>query len=287
MIERRHYSPAGATLRRLAPLAAALWFAAIPAKAAPPAETPKEESAETTAKRAEKIAAEAYEAYKAGDYPKAVALYNSAIQLQPTATLYYNIARIYDTKLNEYELAIEYYRRFVTAPDADPELIGKATARIASLKELQEKQAKEKEAALSAPKKGETKPAPAPLPPVEPSPGFPYKTTGIIVGAVGVVGLTLGTIFGLNALSRDKDASTYCSRSTCTDPRGIELASDAHTLGNLSTVSFVAGGALTAIGAVIYLVGPSPGKAAKSMPAFHVEPSISPHAGMVVASGAF
>ena len=56
--------------------------------------------------------AEFYKAYQAGDYAKALQHYQDSYRLVPTADILFNIAKIYDTKLQDRQLAIDYYRKY-------------------------------------------------------------------------------------------------------------------------------------------------------------------------------
>lgn len=88
--------------------------------------------------------------------------------------------------------------------------------------------------------------------------GSAQRMTGLVFGGVGVVGLGLGTFFGLQASSKWSDA-----KSKCTDypygcgAEGADLRSSAHSQATISTVAFVAGGALLATGVVLYLTAPA------------------------------
>ncbi len=90
------------------------------------------------------------------------------------------------------------------------------------------------------------------------SSGSAQRTTGLVLGGVGVVGIGLGTFFGLQASSKWSDA-----KNKCTDyPFGCgaeasDLRSSASSAAGVSTVAFVAGGALLATGLVLYLTAPS------------------------------
>lgn len=105
-------------------------------------------------------------------------------------------------------------------------------------------------------------PPPNVPPKTEPGRSSALKTTGLLVGAVGVVGLGVGTVFGVLAISKNSSAndghcgSTFGGTNSC-DPTGISLRSDAANFGNVSTVSFIAGGVLAAGGAALWLFAPS------------------------------
>ena len=94
-------------------------------------------------------------------------------------------------------------------------------------------------------------------PPSDKPAGSAQRVTGLVFGGVGVVGLGLGTFFGLQASSKWSDA-----KAKCTDyPYGCsgdaaDARSSAHSGATVSTVAFVAGGALLATGVVLYLTAP-------------------------------
>lgn len=93
------------------------------------------------------------------------------------------------------------------------------------------------------------------------------RTVGLVVAGVGVVGLGVGGYFGLQAMSKKKDADGHCDGSACRDQAGVDLRRDARSAGTISTIAFVAGGVATAAGAVLYLTAPKPGRArARLMP---------------------
>lgn len=95
-------------------------------------------------------------------------------------------------------------------------------------------------------------------PPSDKPVGSAQRTTGLVFGGVGVVGLGLGAFFGAQAASKWSDA-----KGKCTDypygcgAEGADLRSSAHSQATVSTVAFVAGGALLATGVVLYLTAPS------------------------------
>jgi hypothetical protein len=84
------------------------------------------------------------------------------------------------------------------------------------------------------------------------------RVTGLVLGGAGVVGLGFGTFFGLQASSKWSDAKEKCADY----PYGCgtdasDLRASARSAGTVSTVAFVAGGALLATGVVLYLTAPS------------------------------
>ena len=101
-----------------------------------------------------------------------------------------------------------------------------------------------------------TAPTPAVPAAAAPTPahaGSSQRTIAVAVAAVGVVGLGLGTIFGLQASSTWSQAKAHCSSypNGC-DPRGIDLQSSASSKATVSTVAFIAGGVALGVGAVLW-----------------------------------
>jgi hypothetical protein len=81
--------------------------------------------------------------------------------------------------------------------------------------------------------------------------GSTQRTVGLVLGGAGVVGVLVGSVFGLMSKSTHDDALTHCLGTRCTQT-GIDLGDKATTQAAISTVSFVAGGVLLAGGAVLY-----------------------------------
>src|SRR5262249_2187183 len=106
------------------------------------------EAASADVSRSESYAAEAFEAYQKKDFQGAVVLYMKALEAAPSADVLFNLAKIYDTKLNDRPLAMSFYRRYIADPGAEPERVRTANARLAELREL-EAAANEKPAAAS------------------------------------------------------------------------------------------------------------------------------------------
>jgi serine/threonine-protein kinase len=93
------------------------------------------------------------------------------------------------------------------------------------------------------------------------------RTLAIVAGAAGVVGLGLGSVFGLVSSSHKSDADKHCDANNVCDDEGLGLRHDAIKAGNLATVGFVAGGVLAATGIVLWITAPprtatAPGTAA-------------------------
>lgn len=97
--------------------------------------------------------------------------------------------------------------------------------------------------------------------PDRPEGGFGgQKIAGLAVGALGIGGVVLGTVFGLQAKSKNDESKPYCRTQgadlLCQD-QGLNLVNEAKSAATISTVSFIAGGALTVTGLVLFLTAPS------------------------------
>lgn len=92
------------------------------------------------------------------------------------------------------------------------------------------------------------------------SDGSGMRTIGLIVAGVGVVGLGVGAVTGIMAMGKHDDAVATCPSypDRCpADGSGTRLNEDARDLASISTIAFIGGSALVAIGAVLFFVAPS------------------------------
>lgn len=86
--------------------------------------------------------------------------------------------------------------------------------------------------------------------------GSTQRLLGVVAGGVGIVGIGVGTVFGLKAKSTYNDAVDGCDAEHQCPQGSLDKADDASSQATLSTVSFIAGGVLLAGGAVLYLTAP-------------------------------
>lgn len=99
--------------------------------------------------------------------------------------------------------------------------------------------------------------APPPPPPPPPSSWSTGKTLAIVSGAVGVVGVGLGVIFGAYASSSQSREKSDCSASLCTSyAQATEDYNTAKKDATGSTIAFTAGGVLMATGVVLWFTAP-------------------------------
>ncbi len=116
------------------------------------------------------------------------------------------------------------------------------------------------------------------------------KILGLVTGGVGVAGVAVGSVFGLMTLSQKSQQQSVCaSPSSCTSSGHAQALSD-HSTGmtdsTISTVAFVAGGALLVGGAVIFFTAGHPSEAPATA-GLRVVPSVGPGGGGIFVSGAF
>jgi tetratricopeptide (TPR) repeat protein len=233
------------------------------------------------AQTVEQLASQAYEQTSTGKYSEAIATYMKAFEISRAAAVLYNIAAIYDRKLHERSLAMEYFRRYLQAPDADPEFARKATERLSALKAETATEEKTRASMQVA-----TLPPPAPPPPAEPPPdtvsksdGTGLRIAGFVVGAVGLVGV--GTGLGLGALAKSKyDSATsnkYCGATSCTNPQGVTLDNQASSFATASTVTVIAGAVFLAAGITFVLVAPHGHSSSSAM--LTLAPQVTPTPG--------
>jgi hypothetical protein len=76
-------------------------------------------------------------------------------------------------------------------------------------------------------------------------------------GGVGVVGLGVGTVFGIVALSTRSAANGICPGATCATQLGSQKWSDAVAASNISTAAFIVGGAGLLAGATLWFTAPA------------------------------
>jgi hypothetical protein len=96
---------------------------------------------------------------------------------------------------------------------------------------------------------------------------------GLVAGGIGVAGIAVGTVFGLLASSANNAQKSDCaSASSCVNrAQALDDHSALQTDGAISTVAFVVGGGLLAIGGVLLLTA-------------HTAPAQSPRAAIVITS---
>ncbi|MEN9581457.1 MAG: hypothetical protein RJA70_4466 [Pseudomonadota bacterium] len=105
-------------------------------------------------------------------------------------------------------------------------------------------------------------PAPKPAaslasPAAPPDPGWTQTHTAYSFGIAGLIGLGIGTGFGVDALSKNDDSSGECDGDNQCTPTGVELRGDALASARLATIGLIAGSALLGTGLVLLVTSNS------------------------------
>lgn len=256
--------------------------------ATPPA--PAGASAPAAPLTGEQLAAQAYELHTAGKYAEAIATYLRAYEVSNAAVTLLNIATIYDRKLHESALAAEFYRRYLGAPDAEPDLVQKATARLTALKAEESAAKAEAASAETSPAQSAPPAAPAPAPAPEALPPAQHhgvRTAGIVFLTTGLAAVGGGLVLGLLAKDKNDDANALCNGDACSTPHGVDLAHDAGTFATISTVTFISGLALATGGLVMVLAGGGGSAPTRASTALAFAPVLGPTGGGVNLQGGF
>jgi hypothetical protein len=109
------------------------------------------------------------------------------------------------------------------------------------------------------------------------------RTLGFVLGGVGVASLAVGAVTGLMALSDASTVKDHCDANLACDQQGVDAASSGQTLATVSTITVIAGAALTAAG--LYLVLTS--KAKPESPRAAMVPFATPNGGGAALAGSF
>ncbi len=126
-------------------------------------------------------------------------------------------------------------------------------------------------------------PTPAPAPRADTgSPGSTQRTLGLIAGGVGLVGIGVGSVFGVQAIQKNNDAKKICPDNVCSSQRGLTLTDDAKRAATISDIAIGAGAAVLAAGVVLYLTAPR-----KRNAVLRLQPSIGRAGGGVSLGGRF
>lgn len=83
------------------------------------------------------------------------------------------------------------------------------------------------------------------------------KTWGLVVGAAGIVGLGVGSYFGIQALSGSSQAKQACPNAACPTPSAIQQNDDAKTDARIADVGFAVGAGALVAGSLLYFLAPS------------------------------
>jgi tetratricopeptide (TPR) repeat protein len=79
-------------------------------------------------------------------------------------------------------------------------------------------------------------------------------TAAYVTGAIGVVGLGVGSYFGVRAIGKNNDAKRLCPTDDRCVGSGVSLTNQARHAAVASNIAFVGGAALVGLGVVLYLM---------------------------------
>jgi hypothetical protein len=91
--------------------------------------------------------------------------------------------------------------------------------------------------------------------PIGASRGTGQRVGGALVGVAGLVGLGVGTYYGVTSLQDHNNAQPHCGPAGC-DATGVSLRNDARQAGTVSTIALIGGGAALLVGIVVYATAP-------------------------------
>jgi hypothetical protein len=191
---------------------------------------PKEPTA-----RAEWLSSRAEQAFSDGRFSDAIKLYLDAWEAVPSAAILYNVAFIYDRRLQDPDLAIQYYDRAASSPDADASLVEKALARVAAIRAERGKKPPPRE------------PDPEPEPDSDPLPLGPI----LVMGGGGAL-LLGGIAMGFVASSTEDE---FQSATTVADKRSLQSSGQTQAL--VADILMI-GGVLTAAGGFLWYLFDAP-----------------------------
>jgi hypothetical protein len=91
------------------------------------------------------------------------------------------------------------------------------------------------------------------------------RVVGVVVGAIGVAGIGVGSAFGLTAKSTYDKSDAHCNGDHC-DPTGHDFRQSAFSKAEVSDIAFGVGGAALVGGVVLFLTAPKAEQAAVITP---------------------
>ncbi len=223
------------------------------------------------------LSRESVEAYRSGQYDRAVQLLTRAYAIQPLPILLFNLAKAYE-KLNDLPRAKDFYEKYLASGMALPKYAQKAQTRVAEIAAELAKQ----QAAIEKPPPAPppvVPPAPVVVKPPAPPPPLPvdlwqvrrpklaaWATSSLLV-ALGSLGAGVGLYLSVASLHSQYEASLD-------EVTKRKLRVDADRRGIASSVMYGAAGLAAVSGfCAIYLLVRHPAKEARSAA---LSPTIAP-----------
>jgi hypothetical protein len=107
----------------------------------------------------------------------------------------------------------------------------------------------------AAPPSPEQAPSESPIP--SPSAGLgATRAVALVAGGLGLLGVGLGSAFGVASKSKHDQATAYCNGTACTDPLGVTYGDAAKKDGNIATALLIVGGVGLAAGVTLWFAAP-------------------------------
>lgn len=210
------------------------------------AQTDAEITPEQRAKRVEQLASAGADAYRGGDFEGAIEAFKEGYQLEPVPNLLYNIAKSYE-KLEKYADAVDYYQKFVVAPEVDSGARQAALDRIESLREIAALKNDQKTSDTQSDTK--TKEDPQVTNPDRRREGGEEPTNYAALGTIGGGVVLLGAGLTMGYLASNQ-ADTVTGGATY-DER-MNAQSDGQTYALIADGLFVAAAAAVGVGIYLY-----------------------------------
>ncbi|MFO0750461.1 MAG: hypothetical protein U1F43_33050 [Myxococcota bacterium] len=182
----------------------------------------------------------------------------------PSASILYNVAFIYDKRLKDAELAIDYYDRVAKAADADPALAEKARTRAKALRDAAKPPDHPPDRPPDhPPDRPPDHPPDHPPEQVDDGGGFPVGP--VVTMAAGAVVLGTGIVFGSMAKSTHDD---FEAAETAAKKKDLQSTGRSQAL--IADLGMAVGGAALA-GGIVWLIidqvsGPSDASGVEAVP---------------------
>lgn len=248
-----------------------------PAAGAPqaaPAEAQTEDQAE-----AQKHFQRAKDLYQAGSYREAIAELEQARSLDPKAKeLVFNLGIVHE-KLAQYDEAISWFRQYQEMEGVTEQERAKAESIIKRI-EGAKRELKPQVAPTPGPSGGGTTEPPPPPPAAEPPARGRIDAATIAAASVAVVGLGVGTAFGIRAVTTRPDDFVTGRDGSFQDLQ--KRTDDAHTSAVIADVGFAVGAVATLATAYLYF-----GRTKEPQPTSRVGASPTPGGGLLLVGGTF
>jgi tetratricopeptide (TPR) repeat protein len=240
---------------------------ASPSSLAP--ETPSNEPKTKEQLEAQQHFQRAKDLYQTGAYREAIAELTQARGLDPKAKdLVFNLGVVHE-KLGKFDEAITFFRQYMEMESVTAAERGKAENIIKRI------EGAKREVPAAAPATGTPAPVEPLPPPPEETPRGRIDTATIVAGSVAVVGLGVGTVFGILALSNKPSGFVTGRDGTYVDLQA--QSTDAHTQAIVADVGFGVGIAAAVVTAYLYFgrtkVASEPKRAGFALPSAAPLPS--------------